>query len=311
MASVLGKALPRPLVSTAWLDGALQSIKPAVKVLDASWYMPAKKRNAFQEFLAVKRIPGARFFDIDNIADVSQNLPHMLPSPDLFAASMSRLGIDREDAVVVYDTAGQYSASRVYWTLRVFGHESVSVLDGGLPKWELEGRPVDTRPLRESDLGALYGRTSYPVPRLDKSQVKTLQHMRSFAEAALRGEETDWIVLDARAAGRFLGTSPEPREGIKSGHMPGARNIPFDSLLNADGSFKETDELKRIFASKGVDVDAAARSPITVSCGSGVTACVLLVGLQKCGVDTSRISVYDGSQSEWGTVPGLPIETSQ
>lgn len=265
-----------PLVSTAWLAERLGS--PQVQVVDATWFMPGE--GAGRDSYVAGHIPGAVFFDIDEIADKSAGLPHMLPEPAAFAAAAGRLGLRRDARVVVYDAHGIFSAPRVWWTLRTMGFPEVFVLDGGLKKWRAEGRPVETEP----PAPAVSKLESVHDPRLvrDLGAVKDLLARR---EAQL---------VDARPAARFRGEAPEPRAGLRSGHMPGACNVPWGQLVNPDGTMKAADELRAAFEAAGVDL---AR-PIVTTCGSGVSAALLALGLARLGRD--EVAVYDGSWTEWG-----------
>lgn len=265
-----------PLVSTAWLADRLGSAQ--AQVVDATWFMPGE--GVGRDSYAAGHIPGAVFFDIDEIADRSTDLPHMLPEPQAFAEAAGRLGLRREATVVVYDAHGIFSAPRVWWMLRAMGFPTVFVLDGGLKKWRAEGRPIETEPAVPAG-GALE-----PVhdPRLvrDLGAVKDLLARR------------DAQLVDARAAARFRGEAPEPRAGLRSGHMPGACNVPWGQLVNADGTLKPEGELRAAFEAAGVDL---AR-PIVTTCGSGVSAALLALGLARLGRDD--VAVYDGSWTEWG-----------
>lgn len=277
-----------PVVSTEWLAARLAD--PTVRVVDASWHMPDAKRDPAAEFEAV-HIPGAVFFDIDRIADQATSLPHMLPSPRDFEEIVGALGIGSADTVVVYDALGLFTAPRAWWMFRAFGHRDVFVLDGGLPRWQAEGRPTVSGPAET------------PEPRpfrasFDPDLVRSLSDVRTLLET--RAEQ----LVDARPAGRFEGTAPEPRAGLRGGHIPGARSIPFAGLVDpATKTLHPADELRERFAAAGVDLDR----PITVSCGSGVTACVLALALDRLG--RSDIPVYDGSWTEWGGRDDTPVET--
>ena len=268
------------IVSTEWLAANLSD--PALVVLDGSWHLPAEKRDAKAEY-ASAHIPVARHFDLDDISDRTSPLPHMLPTPELFAAKMHELGIGEGDCVVVYDASapGVMSAGRPWWMLRVFGHTNVAVLDGGLKKWKAEGRPLTAEqpaPRKPSPFQA----------RLDRGLLCTLDDMRALVASGSSQ------IADARSAGRFQGRDPEPRPGLRSGHMPGARNVPFTTLLNADGTLKSRPELRAAFEAAGIDFNR----PIATSCGSGVTAAVLSLALAVLGRADTRL--YDGSWSEWG-----------
>jgi len=275
-----------PVVTTEWLAERLGA--PDLRVVDGTWHMPQLERDPRAEFEAA-HVPGAVFFDIDAIADRSTNLPHMLPGPERFAAAVGALGIGSGDRVVVYDVRGVVSAARVWWTFRAFGHDAVAVLDGGLQKWRAEARPIESgaaKPLPRAF-------SARPRPEL----VRDLDAMR--ANIASHAAQ----VLDARSAGRFAGTEPEPRAGLRGGHIPGSRNLPYETLYRADGTLKSPDELGRAVAASGVDL---AR-PIVTSCGSGVTASVLALALYVLG--RRDVAVYDGSWSEWGARSDTPIET--
>jgi len=279
-----------PVVSTAWLAERLSD--PSVRILDASMHLAiagTPKRDAKAEFVEA-HIPGAVFFDIDAVADRSSALPHMLPSPDAFSAAVGALGIGSADTVVVYDSLGLYSAARVWWTFRVFGHGQVFVLDGGLPAWRAEGRPVETGP------------APTPEPRpfraaYDPSLVRDLNDVRANIDV---GAEQ---LLDARSAGRFAGTAPEPRPGLRGGHVPGSLNLPFTDIVGPDGRLLPASMLADRFRSAGVDLDR----PVVTTCGSGVTASVLALGLFRLG--RADVPVYDGSWSEWGGRDDVPVAT--
>jgi len=273
------------LVTTAWLGEHLGD--PNLAILDGSWHMPAEKRDAAAEFLA-GHIPGARFFDIDKIADTSQGLPHMLPPDQLFAATMGSMGIGNDTHVVVYDVKGLFSAPRVWWTLRALGVSRASVLDGGLPKWRAEGRPLEAGPPRRGPAATF-------EPRRNPRSVRAMGEVRGILKS---GAEQ---IVDARPAARFTGEQPEPRPGLAQGHMPGARNVPFTQLINADGTLRSEAELRAVFAASGVD---PAR-PVVASCGSGVTASVVAFALAVLG--NPAAAVYDGSWAEWGRDPGNPV----
>ena len=262
---------------------------PDLVIIDASWHMPAENRNAHEEYLA-EHIPGAIFFDIDEIADTKSGLPHMLPPPEKFSSRMRSMGIGDGSRIVVYDSTGLFSAARVWWTFRVMGVDDVSVLNGGLPKWKREGLPLESGPARSRTARHFTARRNLDLVR-DVADIKALLKDRS-AE-----------IVDARAADRFAGKAPEPRPGLRSGRIPGSHNLPFAKLLNKDGTLKAAPEIERLFEEAGVDLS----KPVVASCGSGITASVLALGLAEIG--HRRTAVYDGSWSEWGADQSLPIET--
>ncbi len=273
------------LVETDWLAEHLEA--PDLIVLDGSWHLPSENRDPRAEYDA-EHIPGALFFDIDEISDTNNPLPHMLPSPEKFSSRMRKMGVGDGFRVVVYDTAGMFSAARVWWTFRVMGARDVAVLNGGLPKWKSEGRPLEDM-----------------APR-----ARSERHFTARRNAALIRDRGDILsiidsgsdqIIDARAAARFEGTAPEPRPGLRSGHIPGSKNLPYNVLLNPDGTFKSASQIEEIFKNAGID----ATKPIVTSCGSGVTASVLSLALAIIGQPDS--AVYDGSWSEWGADENLPI----
>ncbi len=287
MAPVGAYAHPEDLVSTAWL-GANLGVRDLV-VVDATYHLPTMKRDPRAEYLAA-HIPGAVFFDIDAIADRRNPLPHMLPPPDEFAAAVGALGIGEDSRVVVYDTYGLMSAARAWWSLRAFGHARVSVLDGGLPKWTREGRPLESGPVAPP--------ARRFTPRFDAGLVRAKADL--LANLSTHAEQ----VLDARAVGRFRGSEPEPRAGLRAGHIPGSRTLPFTRLLDIDNqTVLPADELRERMAGAGIDPSR----PVVTTCGSGVTACVLALGLHLIGAE--RVAVYDGSWVEWGRPGDTPVET--
>ena len=277
-----------PLVSTDWLAEALG--RPGIVVLDATYHLPNVPRDARAEY-AREHVPGALFFDVDGISDPNSDLPHMLPSAAEFARVAEALGIGDDDHVIAYDTYGLMSAARPWWMFRIFGHDKVSVLDGGLAKWKREGRPLADTASKPASGKRFTARFRADLVR-SKDQV--LANLRGHTEQ----------VLDARAAARFQGTAPEPRQGLRSGHIPGSRNLPFNRLLDpADQTMLPPEKLKALFAEAGID----PAKPIVTSCGSGVTACVLALGLERIGA--RNVAIYDGSWSEWGQPGNTPVET--
>jgi len=266
-----------PMVTTDWLAEHLDD--PDVIIVDATWFMPGTPRDARAEH-AERHIPGAVFFDIDEISDHANPLPHMLAEPADFAIHARRLGVEPNSTVVVYDAHGLLSAPRVWWNFRVMGHQRVHVLDGGLPKWIAEAHPLEAGwPQRE------HGEfKAHPHPEL----VRSLDQVRAALES--RAEQ----VLDARSAARFTAEEPEPREGLRSGHMPGALNLPWSGVVAADGTLADTDTLRGLFSNAGVDL----AGPIVTSCGSGISAAILALGLARLG--RWDVPVYDGSWTEWG-----------
>ncbi|CAL5321304.1 unnamed protein product [Camellia sinensis] len=297
-----------PVVSVDWLRANLR--EPDMKVLDASWYMPDEQRNPLQEY-QVAHIPGALFFDVDGISDRTTKLPHMLPSEEAFAAAVSALGIENKDGVVVYDGKGIFSAARVWWMFRVFGHDRVWVLDGGLPRWRASGFDVESSASSDTILKAsaaseaiekvYHGQAVGPITFQTKFQphlVWTLEQVKKNIEDKTHQH------LDARSKTRFDGVAPEPRKGIRSGHVPGSKCIPFPQMLDGSQTLLPADELKKRFDQEGISLD----SPVVTSCGTGVTACILTLGLHRLG--KTDVPVYDGSWTEWGAHPGTPVSAS-
>lgn len=277
---------PKTLVSTQWLAQHLSD--PDLRVLDASWYMPGSGRDARAEYHAA-HIPGARFFDIDEINDQRSALPHMAPPAEKFMSRMRAMGVGDGHQVVVYDGAGLFSAARVWWTFRLMGKSDVAVLDGGLPKWRAEGRALEDLPPVVRDRHMTVSR-----------QAGLVKDVTQVAHAAKLGLAE---VLDARSPGRFAGTEPEPRPGLRAGHVPGAKNIPFASLLAPDGTMKDPAALRAVFQAAGVDLS----KPAITTCGSGVTAAILSLALERIG--HRNHALYDGSWSEWGMYEDLPVAT--
>ncbi|MDP2082294.1 MAG: 3-mercaptopyruvate sulfurtransferase [Pseudotabrizicola sp.] len=275
---------PKTLVSTDWLAAHLKD--PDLRVLDATWFMPDSGRDAKAEY-AAGHIPGARFFDIDDISDHRSNLPHMVPPVEKFMSRMRAMGVGDGHQVVVYDGAGLFSAARVWWTFRLMGKMDVAVLDGGFPKWQAEGREVEDLPPVVRDRHMTVSRQNHLV-----KDVTQVAHAAKLAQAE---------IIDARATARFKGEVDEPRPGLRSGHIPGSRNVPFATLLNADGTMKPPAELKAVFEAAGVDLSR----PAITSCGSGVTAAILSLALERLGHRSH--SLYDGSWSEWGMYEDLAV----
>ncbi|HEU5040740.1 MAG TPA: 3-mercaptopyruvate sulfurtransferase [Gemmatimonadales bacterium] len=275
------------VVSTDWLAGRLG--RPGVVVVDGSTYLPTSGRDAAAEY-AAGHLPGAVFFDIEATSDPDSPLPHMLPSPDAFAARMTALGIGDDDHVVVYDGSGvNLSAPRVWWMLRAMGHDRVSVLDGGSGKWRREGRPVET--------GVVSRPPARFTPRPRHGRVRDLAAMRG-----LLGGGAEQVV-DMRSAGRFAGTEPEPRPGLRGGHIPGSRNLPFHELVAADGTVLPIERLRARVAAAGIEPGR----PVVATCGSGVSACALVLALHLLGRDD--VALYDGAWTEWGGRGDTPVAT--
>ncbi len=273
------------MVTTEWLAQRLGD--PKLKVVDATLFMPGDPRDAASLF-AEAHIPGAVFFDIEDLSDHSSDLPHMLADVDVFGEKVGRLGVGSGDTVVAYDGHGLFSAARAWWNFRVMGHTDVYVLDGGLPRWRAEGRAIETGPANPKP-------ASFET-RLDLSLVRDIDQVRDLLQS--RAEQ----VVDARAAGRFEGTVPEPRPGMRSGHMPGARSLPFTNLVE-DGGLKSRDSILDVFKTAGVD----AHQRLTATCGSGVTASVIALAMARVGL--AGAAIYDGSWSEWGSRADTAIVT--
>ncbi|AWB47380.1 3-mercaptopyruvate sulfurtransferase [Gemmobacter aquarius] len=276
---------PKTLVSTDWLAAHLKD--PDLRVLDASWYLPDAGRDARREY-EVFHIPGARFFDIDEISDQRSSLPHTVPPVEKFMSRMRAMGVGDGHQVVVYDGAGIFSAARVWWTFRLMGKMDVAVLDGGFPKWRAEGREIEDMPPVVRDRHMTVSRQNQLV-----KDVTQVAHASKLREAE---------IIDARSAARFKGEAPEPRAGLRSGHIPGSKNVPFATLLNQNGTMKPVPELRALFEAAGVDLS----KPAITTCGSGVTAAVLSLALERIG--HRNHALYDGSWTEWGMFDDLPVE---
>ena len=279
---------PKTLVSTDWL--AVHMKDPDLRILDASTYLPGVDRDGRTEYDAV-HIPGARFFDIDDVSDGRSDLPHMVPPIEKFMSRVRAMGVGDGHQIVVYDGSGLFSAARVWWLFRLMGQDNIAVLDGGLPKWIAEGREVE-------DLAPVI-RDRHMTVRFQNQMVRDVTQVSSASKLG-----TSQIV-DARSAARFRGEAPEPREGLRSGHIPNSRNVPFTDLLNDDKTMKTPDQTRAIFVSAGVDL----KKPIVTTCGSGVTAAVLGLALERMGHD--MWSLYDGSWTEWGMFPTVPVATGE
>jgi thiosulfate/3-mercaptopyruvate sulfurtransferase len=272
-------------VSTEWLANRLGD--PAIAIVDASWHLPNANRDGAAEF-KISHIPGAVYFDLDKVADTSSGLPHMLPSAEQFAETVGKLGIAETQTIVVYDGSGLFSAPRVWWTFRIMGAKDVRILEGGFPKWTAEGRPVEAG-------------DATPAPKnfnavLNAAGVRSIHDIRGLVA------DQSVTIVDARPGERFRGEQPEPRSGLRTGHMPGSRNVPAGSLV-ADGKLKSPAVIEAAFAAAGVDPS----KPIVTSCGSGVTAAILTLALGTIGAND--VALYDGSWAEWGGAADAPVVT--
>ncbi len=279
---------PKTLVSTDWLGDHLKD--PDLRVLDGTWFMQAEGRDARAEYEAA-HIPGARFFDIEDISDARSDLPHMVPPVEKFMSKLRAMGVGDGHQVVVYDAKGLFSAARVWWLFRLMGQDNIAVLDGGFPKWQAEGRPIEDMP---------------PVIRDRHMTVRRQNHLvKDVTQVSAASKLGDYEILDARSAGRFRGEAPEPRAGLRPGHIPGSKNVPYTDLLNADMTMKDPEGLRTVFAGAGVDM----AKPVITSCGSGVTAAVINLALERIG--KTDHALYDGSWTEWGAFPTLPVATGE
>ena len=277
---------PKTLVSTEWLQAHLKD--PDLRILDGSYYLPQMGRDPRAEYDAA-HIPNARFFDIDDVSDHGSDLPHMVPPVEKFMSRMRALGVGDGHQVVIYDGMGLFSAARVWWLFKLMGQNNIAVLDGGLPKWQAEGRPVEDLP---------------PVIRDRHMTVRRQNHMvKDVTQVSAASKLGDYEIIDARSPGRFRGEEPEPRVGLRPGHIPGSKNVCFKDLLNADQTMKNPVEMRQIFEAAGVDFN----KPAITTCGSGVTAAVLSLGLERIG--KTDHSLYDGSWSEWGMFSTVPVAT--
>jgi len=279
--------MPQNLVSTTWLAEHIGA--PDLVVFDTTKYLPNEPRDARAEFAAA-HIPGARFFDVDAIADLDTDLPHMVPTPGRFAKLMGALGVSNDSFVVFYDQKGLASAARGWWMMGLFGHDGAAVLDGGLPKWVAERRPV------ESGEACAFAPASFR-PNFRATRLRGIGDLLANVES---GRE---LVLDARPAGRFTAAVPEPRAGMRSGHVPGSTSLPYTELLGPDQTMLSPPALRGRLAQAGVD----GRRPVVTSCGSGITACILTLAMVQAGLPAG--AVYDGSWTEWGGRADTPIET--
>ena len=279
---------PKTLVSTQWLATHLKD--PDLRVLDASWYLPCSERDPFAEYQRA-HIPGARFFDLDDVSDHRSDLPHMVPPVEKFMSRMRAMGVGDGHQIVVYDGSGLFSAPRVWWLFKLMGQMDIAVLDGGFPKWQAEGHPIEDLP---------------PILRDRHMMVRRQNHMvKDVTQVSAASKLGESEIVDARSPGRFYGKDPEPRPGLRAGHIPRSKNVFYKDLLKADYTMKSPDEMRQVFVEAGVDLD----KPVITSCGSGVTAAILSLGLTRMG--KTDHSLYDGSWTEWGMFSTLPIATGK
>lgn len=277
---------PKTLVSTDWLAAHLKD--PDLRTLDASWYLPDMNRDPRADYDAA-HIPGARFFDIDEISDNRSDLPHMAPPVEKFMSRLRAMGVGDGHQVVVYDGMGMFSAARVWWLFRLMGQFDIAVLDGGLPKWLAEGRPTEDMP---------------PIVRDRHMTVRRQNQMvKDVTQVASASKLCDYEIIDARSPGRFRGDEPEPREGLRAGHIPNSRNVHYATLLTEDGTMKSAPALREAFEAAGVDLT----KPAITTCGSGVTAAILSLAMERIG--KTDHALYDGSWAEWGMFPTVPVAT--
>ena len=277
---------PKTLVSTDWLGAHLKD--PDLRVLDGTWFLPSDSRDAKALYQSA-HIPGARFFDIDDISDHRSSLPHMVPPVEKFMSRLRAMGVGDGHQVVVYDQHGLMSAARVWWLFRLMGQDNVAVLDGGLPKWQAEDREVEDLPPIVKD--------RHMTVRRQNQMVKDVTQVSSASKLG------DYEILDARAAARFRGEAPEPREGLRAGHIPGSKSVPYADLLNRDNTMRAPDALREVFTKADVDMS----KPVITSCGSGITAAIINLALERIG--KTEHALYDGSWTEWGAYPTVPVAT--
>lgn len=279
---------PKTLVSTDWLAAHFKD--PDLRILDGTMFMASEGRSGRAEY-DTAHIPGARFFDIDDISDARSELPHMAPPVEKFMSKLRAMGVGDGHQVVVYDAKGLFSAARVWWLFRLMGQDNIAVLDGGFPKWQAEGRAIEDMP---------------PIIRDRHMTVRRQNQMiKDVTQVAAAAKLGDYEILDARSAASFRGEAPEPRAGLRAGHIPGSKNVPYTDLLKADMTMKDPNALRAVFAAAGVDMT----KPVITSCGSGVTAAIINLALERIG--KTDHALYDGSWTEWGAFPTLPVATGE